>query len=312
MPRPFAVLFLIAAVTALSGCGPRQPPADILVTTSIIGDAAERIAGGKVRVEVLMGPGTDPHRYQPVAGDLTRLSSAKLVLFNGLHLEGKMTEHLEKAPGGRAVAVTRDIPADKLLSSVVEGGGGEHDPHVWFDVALWKTCVGTIRDAMCDKFPEHADTFRKNAADYLAELDALHKEVQEKANSLPRDRRKLVTSHDAFGYFAAAYGFDVEGLQGVSTGTESGTSRVSALAKSIADNKIPALFTETSVPEKGLEQVLDTTTRQHGWTVKLVGDDEALFSDSLGEPGTPGGTYAGTVRHNIDVIVKHLGASGGR
>ena len=258
-----------------------------------------------------MGPGTDPHRYQPVAGDATRLSSAKLVLFNGLHLEGKMTELLEKTPGGRAVAVTRDIPHGTLITANVDGSG-EHDPHVWFDVSLWKTCVATIRDAMCDKFPEHADTFRKNAADYLAELDALHNEVKAKAESLPRDRRKLVTSHDAFGYFARAYGFDVWGLQGVSTGTESATSRVSSLAKDIAENKIPALFTETSVPGKGLEQVLDTASRQHGWTVTLVGDAEALYSDSLGEPGTPGGTYAGTVRHNIDVIVKHLGASGGR
>lgn len=293
-----------------SGCRPPQPPSDVLVTTSIIGDAAERIGGGRVKVDVLMGPGTDPHRYQPVAGDLGRLSSAKLVLFNGLHLEGKMTDHLENAPGGRAVAVTRDIPADRLLHADVDGG--QHDPHVWFDVQLWKTCVGTIRDAMCEKFPEHADSFRANAAAYLNELEELDREVKEKAKGLGADRRKLVTSHDAFGYFARAYGFEVKGLQGVSTGAESGTTRVSELARYIADNKIPALFTETSVPERGLQQVLDTVQRQHGWRVKLVGDNEALYSDSLGEPGSPTGTYAGTVRHNIDVIVKHLGASGGR
>jgi manganese/zinc/iron transport system substrate-binding protein len=292
------------AVGTLAGCGPKQPAADVLVTTSIIGDAAERIAGGAVRVEVLMGPGTDPHRYQPTAGDLGRLSSARLVLFNGLHLEGKMTEHLEHAPGGRAVAVTRDLPGEKLLSAAVDGG--EHDPHVWFDVALWKTCVGTIRDAMVEKFPDHADTFRANAAKYLLELDALDREVKTKADSLPKEKRVLVTSHDAFGYFARAYGFEVQGLQGVSTGAESGTARVSELARYIAERKVPALFTETSVPERGLQQVLDAVTQQHQWQVKLVGDDEALFSDSLGAPGTPGGTYAGTVRHNIDVIVKHL------
>jgi manganese/zinc/iron transport system substrate-binding protein len=305
MPR-YGTLVALAtlSVALLAGCGPTQPPADVLATTSIIGDAATRIAGGKVRVEVLMGPGTDPHRYQPSAADLGTLSSAKLVLFNGLHLEGKMTEQLEHAPGGRAMAVTRDIPHEKLLSAQVDGG--IHDPHVWFDVAMWKTCVCTVRDAMCDKFPEHADTFRANATQYLKELDELHAEVTSKANSIPKERRVLVTSHDAFGYFARGYGFEVRGLQGVSTGAESGTSQVSALAAFIAERKVPAIFTETSVPSRGLQQVLNDLTKTHQMQVKLVGDEEALFSDSLGEPGTPTGTYAGTVRHNIDVVVKHL------
>lgn len=305
MPRSISLVALASlAFALLAGCGPTQPPADVLATTSIIGDAATRIAGGKVRVDVLMGPGTDPHRYQPSAGDLGTLSSAKLVLFNGLHLEGKMTEQLEHAPGGRAVAVTRDIPHEKLLSAEIDGG--IHDPHVWFDVALWKTCVGTIRDAMCDKFPEHADDFRANAAAYLKELDDLHAEVAAKANSLQKGRRVLVTSHDAFGYFARAYDFQVKGLQGVSTGAESGTAQVSSLAEFIAERKVPAIFTETSVPTRGLQQVLNDLRKSHQLDVKLVGDDEALFSDSLGEPGTPTGTYAGTVRHNIDVIVRHL------
>lgn len=303
------IVLLLLVVTlgalAFTGCGPRRPPADVLATTSIIGDAAERIGGGKVRVEVLMGPGTDPHRYQPSAGDLGRLTSAKLVLFNGLHLEGKMTEHLEHSPGGRAVAVTRDLRKSDLLRAEVDGG--EFDPHVWFDVARWKTCVGTVRDAMIEKFPDHAITFRANAEAYLKELDDLDREVKEKANKLTKEQRVMVTSHDAFRYFADAYKFEVKGLQGVSTGAESGTADVSALAKYIAGHKVPAIFTETSVPERGLQQVLDAVKQQHQWDVKLVGDDEALYSDSLGEPGTPGGTYAGTVRHNIDVIVKHLG-----
>jgi manganese/zinc/iron transport system substrate-binding protein len=303
--RHAALLALASCTVALlAGCGPTQPPADVLATTSIIGDAATRIAGGKVRVDVLMGPGTDPHRYQPSAADLGTLSSARLVLFNGLHLEGKMTEQLEHSPGGRAVAVTRDLPHERLLSADIDGG--IHDPHVWFDVTMWKACVGTIRDAMCDKFPEHADAFRANAADYLKELDDLHAEVTRKANSIPAERRVLVTSHDAFAYFARGYGFEVRGLQGVSTGAESGTSQVSALAGFIAERKVPAIFTETSVPTRGLQQVLNDLKKSHHLEVKLVGDEEALFSDSLGEPSTPTGTYAGTVRHNIDVIVRHL------
>jgi manganese/zinc/iron transport system substrate-binding protein len=297
----FFLLFSLAALAAV-GCGPAKPAADVLCTTTTIGDAATRISGGKVRVEVLLGPGTDPHKYAPSAGDLDRLTAAKLVLFNGLHLEGKMTDVLERSPGGRAVAVTRDLPESKLLKADVDGG--DHDPHVWFDVQRWKVCVGTVRDAMVAKFPEHAETFRTNSADYLKELDDLDEYVKSKTKELG-PKPVLVTSHDAFNYFADAYGFTVHGLQGVSTGAESGTARVEELASVIVADRVPALFTETSVDPKGLKQLLDAVN-QKGWKVKLVGEADSLYSDSLGAAGTPAATYPGTVRHNIDVIVKHL------
>ncbi len=289
----------------LSGCGSPQPPT-IVATTSLIADATKRIAGSHWKVECLMGPGVDPHKYQPSASDLGKLSSAKLVLFNGLHLEGKMVDVLEKpAKGRKAVAVTRSIPETDLHQSE-PGSETVHDPHIWFDVRLWKKCAEVIRDELCELDPAHADEFRANAEAYLKELDELHKEVLTKAAKLPAEKRILVTSHDAFGYFAAAYGFEVHGLQGVSTASESGTQDVQNLAKLIGEKKVPALFTETSVPSKGLEKVIGTVKETYKIDVRLIAGDDALYSDALGEAGSTGATYIGMVRHNIEVIVKAL------
>lgn len=301
-------LALIATLPfSLLGCG-SSPKADVVATTGMIADAAKRIAGPHLTVECLMGPGVDPHKYQAAAGDLGKLSSARLVLFNGLHLEGKMVDVLEKGSGGRkSVAVTRTLDPVKQLRNAEIDGGGHHDPHVWFDVSLWMKCVEVITEELCALDPAHAAEFKVNATAYLKELADLHAEVKRKADSLPKERRILVTSHDAFGYFGAAYGFEVHGLQGVSTAAASGTQDVQELAKLIGEKKVPAVFTETSVPSQGLKAVLDAVSTRYGFAVRLVGDDDALYSDALGIPGTPGDTYAGMVRHNIDVIVKALG-----
>ena len=298
--RAWFVLFALPFLAA--GC--TKPKAEVVATTGMIADAAERIGGGRVRVEVLMGPGVDPHRYQPSAGDLSKLGSAKLILFNGLHLEGKMSDLLEHSMGHKAVAVTKHLDHQKLRAADIDGG--VHDPHVWFDVRLWGECVKTVRDEMAAAFPEHAAEFRANADAYLKELADLDAEVRAKAGKLPKDRRVLFTSHDAFGYFADAYGFEVFGLQGVSTSLESGTKDVEKLADEIGRRRVPAVFTETSVPSQGLEQVLAAVRSKHSYRVNLIGGDDALCSDALGEPGTPTGTYIGMVRHNIDVIVKAL------
>ena len=298
-------VFLALIPLVASGCGSHSQPT-IVTTTSLIADATKRIAGPHWKVECLMGPGVDPHKYQPSASDLGKLSSAKLILFNGLHLEGKMVDVLEKpAKGRKAVAVTRSIPETDLHQSE-PGSETIHDPHIWFDVRLWKKCVEVIRDELCELDPAHADEFRSNAEAYLRELDELHKEVLAKAAKLPAGKRILVTSHDAFGYFAAAYGFEVHGLQGVSTASESGTQDVQTLAKLIGEKKVPALFTETSVPSKGLEKVIATVRETYKSDVRLIAGDDALYSDALGESGSTGATYIGMVRHNIDVIVKAL------
>jgi manganese/zinc/iron transport system substrate-binding protein len=216
-----------------------------------------------------------------------------------------MTDVLGGGSGGRirAKAVTARLdPAADLRTA--DGFDGSHDPHVWFDVRLWMKCVEQVRDEFAATDPAHADAYRANADRYLKDLAALDAEVREKANRLPKDRRILVTAHDAFGYFGRAYGFEVHGLQGVSTAAETGTKDVKNLAAFLGSRKIPAVFGETSVPSAGLKAVLDAVRADHKHDVRLVG--EALYSDALGEPGTSGETYAGMVRHNIDTIVGEL------
>jgi manganese/zinc/iron transport system substrate-binding protein len=273
----------------------------------MIGDAATLIAGGKVRVATLMGPGVDPHKFLPSARDLDTLSGAKLLLFNGLHLEGKMVDVLETARAGRrAVPVTRSLQAAGKLRKADSSDGGEFDPHVWFDVQKWRECVLVIRDEMIESFPEHAETFRANAATYLAELDQLDQEVRSLAQSIPKDRRVLITSHDAFAYFGAAYDFEVHGLQGVSTASASATNDVEALAELIVRKNVRVIFTETSVPTQGLKQVLDTVQSRSGRAITLKADREALYSDALGDASSPGSSYIGMIRHNITTLVNAL------
>ncbi|HET6572817.1 MAG TPA: zinc ABC transporter substrate-binding protein [Fimbriiglobus sp.] len=305
---------LLAGGTGLApvGCAGGGPgpigngPVQVTVTTSVIADTVRQVGGSHVRVTALMGPGVDPHTYLPSPSDAVALASAHIVFFNGLHLEGKMTQLLEENQAGtaRAVPVSRAIDPARLRHA--DSADGAHDPHVWFDVRLWMTCVEVVRDELSALDPARAADYRANADRYLKELDALDREVREKAAKLPSDRRVLVTSHDAFGYFGRAYGFEVHGLQGVSTAAATGTRDISDLATFLGRRQIPAVFCETSVPSKGLESVLNSVRNKYQREVRLVGGADALYSDALGEPGTPGESYVGMVRHNIDVIVRAL------
>lgn len=305
----FTAVALGFAFTGCSSSGPPAftgPPVRALCTTTIVADAVQRVGGDRVTVETLMPAGEDPHRYTPTAGDRAKLEQAHLVFFNGLHLEGKMADIFEKSRDRiRGIAVTRTIDPAVLRPAVVDGAG-EHDPHVWFDVRLWMHAVECVRDELSALDPGGAEMYRQNAAAYLVELDALDKEVKAKIAQLPKERRVLVTSHDAFGYFGRAYGFEVHGLQGVSTASETGTREVQELAAFLGRNKLPAVFTETSVPAGGLQAVLDACRKDWNHEVRMIGGDNALYSDSLGRPGTPGGTYPGMIRHNVDTIVTAL------
>jgi manganese/zinc/iron transport system substrate-binding protein len=302
----------LALAVSLVGCqgrnGPPKfegPPVRVVCTTTIVADVVQRVGGDRVQVQALMGPGKDPHTYISGAGDRRKLDDAHLVFLNGLHLEGKMAELFEKnGDRWRARAITDGIDRAKLLRADVDGG--EHDPHVWFDVQLWAGTVGTVRDALVELDPAGADQYQRNAGEYLKELDALDKEIRAKLAAVPKERRVLVTSHDAFGYFGRAYDFEVIGLQGVSTASEVGTAQRDALSKTLGGRGIPAVFTETSTPADGLKAVLDDVRKQYKHDVKLVGGDNALFSDALGEPGSSGGTYPGMIRHNVSVIVEAL------
>lgn len=303
-----AVLVCVAAAGCGTGGPPefREPPVKVVCTTTIVADLVKRVGGDRVAVESLMGPGVDPHGYIPTAGDRARLEGAHLVFFNGLHLEGKMTDTFEKSRRRfRAFAVTRDIPETDLRAADTDGG--PHDPHVWFDVKLWARTIDPVRAELTNLDPAGAATYAANADAYRGELDRLDAEVRAAVAALGTERRFLVTGHDAFGYFGRAYGFEVRGLQGVSTASEVGTGDRDRLTEFLGTRRIPAVFTETSIDDKGLRAVLDDTRGRYGHTVRLVGGDDALYSDALGPAGSPGGTYVGMVRHNVGVIVGALG-----
>jgi len=304
--RRVALFLIVTAV--LWGCGDdgTSPPEDsrlrVVATTTIVGDLVRTIGGREVQLDVLMGAGIDPHLYKASAGDVRRMSAAQAIFYNGLHLEGKMTEVLEQM-GGRGmktVAVGECVPEAELITSA--GFSGIHDPHVWFDVGMWAGSTGCVAEALAELDPPHADVYRERGRAYLDELTALEGWVGERVDNLAPGERVLVTAHDAFGYFGRAYGFEVRGLLGVSTASEAGTSDVQELADFIVERRIPAVFVETSVPPRYVE-ALKEAVEARGFAVEIGG---TLYSDSLGNPGTPTGSYEGAVRANVETIVGAL------
>jgi manganese/zinc/iron transport system substrate-binding protein len=310
MPKISAYV-LTAVVLALVGCGKqavgRVDPnigdreIRVVTTTGMVTDIVENVGGERVAVEGLMGPGVDPHLYKATEGDVIRLADADVVFYNGLHLEAKLAEVFERMGGRvRTVAVTDGIPPERLIASAAFGAA--YDPHVWFDVRLWMDSARETRDALIAFDPAHAAIYRANAERYLADLAELDRYVRRRAAEVPRERRVIITAHDAFNYFGRAYGFEVRGLQGISTVTEAGTGDVQDLADYIVEREIPSIFVESSVSPRMIQAVREAV-RARGFDVGIGG---SLYSDAMGDPGTPEGTYVGMVRHNVDTIVDGL------
>jgi manganese/zinc/iron transport system substrate-binding protein len=306
--RLILAVLLLALLLAACGQPADQPGGDlsarqirVVTTIGMITDVAQNVGGERVSVTGLMGPGVDPHLYKASEGDVSSLSEADVIFYNGLHLEAKMGEVLEQM-GGRVktVAVTNGVDESLLLSPPEFEGA--FDPHVWFDVTLWMKTVETVRDTFVEVDPGSADLYRANAQDYLAKLEELQAYVQDQTARVPQQQRVLITAHDAFNYFGQAYGFEVRGLQGISTATEAGTGDVQALADFIAESQIPAIFVESSVPVRNIEAV-QAAVQARGFQVSIGGE---LFSDAMGDWGTEEGTYVGMVRHNVDTIVGAL------
>ena len=272
-----------------------------VATTGMVADLVKNVGGDRVELQTLMGPGVDPHLYRATEGDVIRIGGADVVFYSGLHLEAKMADVFERLRSRvRTVAVTDAIDRDLLLTPAQFQGN--YDPHVWFDVRLWMQAATKVEDALIAMDPQHERTYRGNARAYLERLGRLDRYVRAQARRVPRRARVLITAHDAFNYFGRAYGFEVRGLQGISTAAEAGTADVSTLAEFVVDRRIPAMFVESSVPPRFIEAVQEAV-RARGFDVAIGGQ---LYSDAMGDPGTPEGTYVGMVRHNIDSIVAGL------
>ncbi|WP_244985845.1 metal ABC transporter solute-binding protein, Zn/Mn family [Anaerosalibacter bizertensis] len=308
MKKWILLLIMIIIFTSIASYGSNKKiqkdpeKLNVVTTTTILEDAVRNIGGDKVEVESLMGPGIDPHLYKASAGDVEKMMNADLIIFNGIHLEGKMSDIFEKLGqiDVKTIAPGDIIDSSKLIqSSEFEGN---YDPHIWFDVKLWTEVVDVIMDSLIELDSENKDFYISNGEEYKKELEELDKYIKDRAKEIPDEQRVLITAHDAFSYFGNAYGFQVEGLQGISTVAEAGTLDVKELADFIAERKIPAIFVESSVPTKNIE-ALQAAVHNRGFNVEIGGE---LYSDSLGNPGTEEGTYVGTVKYNVDTIVDAL------
>ncbi len=295
------LLALLPAAAAVAADGPGRP-LRVVATTTLVADLVRQVAGDRAEVAALMGPGVDPHLFKPVASDVLRLQRADVIFYHGLLLEGKMSDLLTRlARGQRHVyAITESVPEARLLHP--DGHEGHPDPHVWFDVELWRTCVDAVERGLAAADPARAADYARRAEEARARLAALHAWALAKAAELPPERRVLVTSHDAYNYFGRAYGFEVVGLQGISTATEAGLADVARLADFIRQRGVRAIFVESSVSPATLRRVAADAG------VRIGGE---LFSDALGAPGEvvhghDVGTYEGMVRHNLATIVEAL------
>lgn len=274
-------------------------PIQVVCTTGMVADLAKNVGGEHVEVVTLMGAGVDPHLYKASPADVTQLNRADIIFYSGLHLEGKLAELLERMSARKpTAAVAERIDEAKILHDE----NGAHDPHVWFDVSLWSEAAGAVRDAMAQFDPKHADEYKSACEAYQARLAALHSEAKAQLATVERERRVLVTAHDAFQYFGRAYDLDVRGIQGISTDSEAGVKHVNDLVDFLVERKIKAVFVETSVADQNIKALIEGCAAQNH-SVTIGGE---LFSDAMGEEGTPEGTYEGMVLHNVKTIVSAL------
>ena len=301
--RMVSTLASAAAVAALPIHVRAQANLSLVATTGMIGDAARVIGGDAIDLRVLMGPGVDPHSYRQTRTDIVALSRADLVLYSGLFLEAQMEDFLMRLAAQKPVVpVAEAVPADQLLRHAEYEGRA--DPHVWMVPDLWQNAVRQVRDALIAARPDLADSFDASAERYLEDIAEVGRYAHDALSKVHQDARVLVTAHDAFGYFGRAYGFEVLGIQGISTESEAGLQRIGALVDTLVQRKIAAVFVESSVSDRNIRALIEGAAAQ-GHEVTIGGE---LFSDAMGEPGTYEGTYIGMIDHNVTVIARALGA----
>lgn len=305
-----AKLFM-ALLLGCTACTPQKSQEDlrypyrVVATVGMIADIVKEVAGEQATVQGLIGSGVDPHLYKPTRDDVVKMRQADVVFYNGLLLEGKMADILDKvAEGGQPVyAVTRAIAED--AGYVLTTQAQHHDPHVWMDVSGWMNAVKEVVRALSTVDPAHTELYQERGTRYLAELQNLDAYARTCIQSIPENQRVLVTAHDAFSYMGRAYGLEVRGIQGLSTESEAGVLDIERLVDFLVQRKIPAVFVETSVADKNV-RALTEGTNARGHQVRIGG---VLYSDAMGATGTYEGTYIGMIDHNITVITRALGGN---
>jgi len=312
MTRRHALRLGAATSLALGLGAPLRAEAKLtlVATTGMIADAARVVGGDLVDVTALMGAGVDPHSYRQTRSDIVAMTRADLVLWHGLYLEAQMEDFFADLAGRtKVVAVAEDLPRDSLLAS--DEYEGRFDPHVWMDPVKWAAVVRRVAQAMGEVSPTHKTAFDANTERYSADLTALQSYATDMLGQVPTESRVLLTAHDAFGYFGQAYGFEVMGIQGISTESEAGLNRISSLVDLLVERDISAVFVETSVSDRNIRALIEGAAAQ-GHEVRIGG---ALFSDAMGPAGSYEGTYLGMIDHNVTTIAGALGAdvpAGGR
>lgn len=297
----FLAIFMLFAVGSAQAAA---EPLRVVATTSMIADAARQVAGGRAEVAALMGPGVDPHSYWQTRSDIARLARADLVLWHGLYLEAQMEEFLTGLAARKSViAVGEAVPAGLLRQH--EDYAGRYDPHVWMAPDLWTHVVIAVRDALIARDAAGESVYRRNARRHLAEIERLSAYARLTLDTVPVERRVLVTAHDAFGYFGVAYGFEVIGIQGISTAAEAGLHQIEQLVRLIVTRRIGAVFVESSVSDRNVLALVEGAAAA-GHTVAIGGQ---LYSDAMGIPDTYEGTYIGMIDHNVTTIARALGGT---
>ncbi len=298
----FRAALAASVIVANAVAAQAQDRLGIVATTGMIADAAREVGGDLVDVSALMGPGVDPHAYRQTRSDIVATANADLVLWHGLYLEAQMEDFLlDLADTRPVVALAEQLPRNLLISH--DDYADRHDPHVWMNPNLWSRVVLEVRDALTEVHPEGEGRFRANAEAYLEELAALARYTQQVLGTVPAESRVLLSAHDAFNYFGSAYGFEVMGIQGISTESEAGLQRIAELVDMLVDRDIRAVFVESSVSDRNIRALIEGAAAR-GHDVVIGGE---LFSDAMGEDGTYEGTYIGMIDHNATVIAAALG-----
>lgn len=312
LPRRALLLLVLAALLGVSlpsataaGRLASDAPYTVVTTVAMVTDIVRAIAGDRARVDGLLGEGVDPHLYKPTRDDVAALTRADAVFYNGLMLEGRMTDvFLRVARRGTPVFAVTELLDEKYLLEP-EDFEGHTDPHVWMDVGGWMDAVRAVERSLASIDPDGSATYRRNAAAYLERLRALDEYARTSIATIPEGSRVLVTAHDAFNYFGRAYGLEVRGIQGLSTESEAGVADINRLVDDLVTRRIPAVFAESTVSDKNLRALIEGC-RSRGHEVRIGGN---LFSDAMGEPGTYEGTYIGMIDHNVTTIVRALGGN---